>query len=79
MSDKYELKEGSFTLFENDKKTSDNHPDFKGKIKIPADVVPGAEYYIAGWEKQISSGKRLVNGKLDKIVEAKPSDEKINF
>lgn len=79
MSGKFELKAGQGSLFGNEKKTSDNHPDFKGKIKIPADAIPGAEYYIAGWEKQTSTGNRLVSLKFDKAVETSPGNDEINF
>ncbi len=31
---KYEMKDGSFSLFKNDKKLTEKHPDYKGSIKI---------------------------------------------
>ena len=39
-------KENSGTLFKNDRKTSDKHPDYKGAIN-----VNGAVLEIAGWIK----------------------------
>ena len=30
----YEMKDGSFSLFKNDKKLTEKHPDYKGSIKI---------------------------------------------
>ncbi len=44
----YETKAGTGTLFPNDRKTQDNHPDFKGKIKWHN----GTEAWLSAWEKE---------------------------
>ena len=44
----------SGVLFQNDKKTEDKHPNYKGKINIG-----GKEYDLAGWVKQGKSGQFL--------------------
>ncbi len=42
--DKYEMKDGSFSLFKNDKKLTEKHPDYKGSIKIN-----GVEHWFDAW------------------------------
>ena len=49
----YEHKANTGSLFPN-KKTADNHPDYKGKIKV-GDV----EYDLAGWIKKTDNGQFL--------------------
>lgn len=48
----YEIKNGQGNIFKN-KKESDNHPDYKGRIKTPE----GKEYDIALWVKEGQKGK----------------------
>lgn len=50
MSQKFEHKPGTGSLFQNDRKQKDNHPDWKGEININ-----GTIYEIASWWKE---GKR---------------------
>jgi hypothetical protein len=45
-------KEGSGTLFENDRKEQDNHPDWKGDI-----LIDGVSYWLSGWRKGGSNGR----------------------
>lgn len=40
------------TLGRNDRKTKDNHPDFRGSA-----MVDGVEYWLAAWVKQGPSGR----------------------
>lgn len=39
-------------LFKNDRKQSDNHPDYTGSINID-----GAEFWLSAWIKQGKKGK----------------------
>ena len=46
-------KPGSFTLFKNDRKEADNHPDYKGEGKD----LQGQSIEIAAWIKEGKKGK----------------------
>ena len=48
----YEMKEGSGSLFKNDRKEKDTHPDRTGSAKIG-----GVDYWVSGWIKQDRNGK----------------------
>lgn len=57
----YEMKDNSFSLFKNDKKTEDNHPDYTGKIRID-----GRELRLAAWVKS-KDGKAFFSGKVSEF------------
>ena len=44
------------SLFKNDKKTEDRHPDMSGTINID-----GTEYWISGWKKQSKAGTGFIS------------------
>jgi len=44
----YEQKPGQGSMFRNEKKTTDTHPDYKGSIMLP----DGTECWISGWIKR---------------------------
>jgi len=48
----YVPKEGSGSLFKNDRKTTENHPDYTGTI-----MVNGREHYLSAWVKEGKKGK----------------------
>lgn len=48
----YIPKEGSGSLFKNDRKTTETHPDFTGSI-----MVNGKEHYLSAWVKEGAKGK----------------------
>jgi uncharacterized protein (DUF736 family) len=44
------------SLFKNDKKTEEKHPDMSGSINID-----GTEYWISGWKKQSKQGANFLS------------------
>jgi hypothetical protein len=48
----YEPKEGSGSLFKNDRKEKPTHPDYAGTI-----MVNGKEHWLSGWLKEGKNGK----------------------
>ena len=49
----YEAKPGSFSLFKNDRKEKDTHPDYKGDGKD----LDGNPVWVLAWLKDGSKGK----------------------
>lgn len=47
----YEVRDLSGSLFKNDKRTSDNHPNAKGSA-----MVGGVEYWVSAWTKRDKNG-----------------------
>ena len=48
----YELKDNSGSLFRNEKKETDKHPNATGTV-----MVDGVEYWISAWTKEGAKGK----------------------
>jgi uncharacterized protein (DUF736 family) len=69
----YEHKANTGTLFPNKKKTAENQPDEKGKIKFG-----DKEYDLAGWYKEGTNG-RFLSLKLSEPFQPTPqsTSEKI--
>lgn len=70
----YIPKEGSGSLFKNDRKATENHPDYTGSI-----MVNGKDYWLSAWVKEGAKGKffSVSIGKEKQPVGFKPagSDE----
>jgi len=70
----YIPKEGSGSLFKNDRKTTENHPDYQGTI-----MVNNRECYLSAWVKEGKKGKffSVSIGKVKEPMGFKPagSDE----
>lgn len=54
-------------IFKNDRKTQDNHPDYKGSINIE-----GVEYWQAAWIKKSKDGKTFMSFSYELKDEAQP-------
>ncbi len=63
----YEMRDMSGSLFRNDKKEKDTHPDHRGSV-----MVEGVEYWLDGWINQTQAGKKYFGLKL-KRKDAQPS------
>lgn len=48
----YEQRDNSGSLFIEENKQSEKHPDYKGKA-----MIGGKLYYVSGWKKKSGSGK----------------------
>lgn len=48
----FEQRDNSGSMFANDRKTSDNHPDRSGTA-----MIDGVEYFVDGWIKRTKDGK----------------------
>jgi hypothetical protein len=48
----YEMKDGSANLFKNERKETQNHPDYTGSI-----MINGQEHYFSAWIKEGKKGK----------------------
>jgi len=57
---KYEMKEGSFSLFPNDKKRDEKDADWSGTIKL----ADGVEYWFNGYAKVTKTGRNYISGKI---------------
>lgn len=53
----YEPKPGDGSLFKNDKKTADNHPNATGYIIAHRDIKAGEKLQLAAWTKDGAKGK----------------------
>ena len=71
MSDYDDTNRGA--LFKNDKKESDNHPDYKGSIN-----VGGTEYWLSSWLKKSKAGATYMSlsVKAKDDAPAKPAAKK---
>lgn len=50
----YQHKPDSGSLFRNDKKDSDKHPDYKGSA-----LIDGKEYWLSAWVNDGKNGKYM--------------------
>ena len=66
----YELKDGDGSLFFNNRKSKENHPDYTGRVQLE-----GKLYRIAGWKRTTKTG----SGYLSLRVTAQPVNGQIDF
>jgi hypothetical protein len=52
----YEERDLSGSLFKNDKKTEDRHPDYKGSA-----LIGGVGYWVSAWIKTSQGGKKFMS------------------
>ena len=52
----YEQRDNSGSLFRNDKRETDNHPNLKGSA-----MIDGTEYWVSAWTKLSKNGEKWVS------------------
>ena len=52
----YEMRPDSGSIFKNDRKQSDNHPDYKGQA-----LIGGVEYWVSAWLKTSNNGTKFMS------------------
>lgn len=52
----YQQRDNTGSLWVNDRKTEDKHPDRTGTI-----IVDGVEYFLDGWLKETKDGKKFLS------------------
>ena len=61
----YEMRPGSGSLFKNDKRTEEKHPNAKGKIMLPN----GEVRWISAWTKTTSAGEKWQSLSIGDLVQ----------
>ena len=61
MAEEFRQKDNSGSLFTNQRKEKETHPDFTGRIKIGDDLLEairnGEELQLSGWRKTTKNGQ----------------------
>ncbi len=71
----YEMRPGQGSLFKNDKKTSERHPNLKGRLMLP----DGSVYWVSGWTKETSAGEKWISLALgDRVQQSQHEQAKSN-
>lgn len=60
----YEQRDNSGSLFGNNRKTQDNHPDRTGKA-----MIGGVMYWVNAWEKTTRDGKQWFSLSFKEITD----------
>ena len=55
----YEIKPNSGSLFKNDNKATDSHPDYKG-----SGLIDGVEYFLDAWINTAKDGSKYMSLKF---------------
>ena len=63
----YEIKDMSGSIFTNQGKSKETHPDFTGNFRIK-----GVDYSVAGWKKTAQSGLEYVSYKVEEKQDKVP-------
>ena len=54
----YEMHDNEGSLFRNDKKDTDKHPDYKGQA-----MIGGVEYWVSAWINETKTGTKYMKFK----------------
>lgn len=61
----YEMRVGSGSLFKNDRKEKETHPDLKGKVMLPN----GEVRWLSAWKKQTGAGAPWLSISVGELVQ----------
>jgi hypothetical protein len=61
----YEMRPGSGSLFKNDKKTEERHPNLKGKVMLPN----GEVRWLSAWTKKTAAGDTWLSLSVGDLVQ----------
>ena len=61
----YEMRAGSGSLFKNDKRTTESHPNLTGKVMLPN----GEVRWIKGWTKSTAAGEKWISLSVGDLVQ----------
>lgn len=61
----YEMRPGGGSLFKNDKKTDERHPNLKGRVMLPN----GEVRWISGWTKTTAAGEKWISLSVGDLVQ----------
>lgn len=61
----YEMRAGSGSLFKNDRKEKDTHPDLKGKVMLPN----GEVRWLSAWKKTTGAGAAWLSISVGELVQ----------
>ena len=67
----FEHKAGTFTLWKNDRKESNNHPDYKGQGKD----LDGNDVWVSSWIKTTENGGKFMSCSMQ-LKQAHPAERK---
>jgi len=72
----FEQRDNTGSIFKNDKKTTDAHPDGSGSA-----MIGGVEYWVSSWTKKDKNGnpwRSLAFKRKDEKPQAKPAKQEVN-
>jgi len=61
----YEMRAGSGSLFKNDRKEKETHPDLKGKVMLPN----GEVRWLSAWKKTTGAGAAWLSVSIGDLVQ----------
>lgn len=71
----YEQRDNSGSTFKNDRKTADNHPDYKGSA-----MIGGVEYWVSTWIKTSANGGKFYSHAFTpKQQQQRPASDDLPF
>jgi uncharacterized protein (DUF736 family) len=61
----YEMRAGQGSLFKNDQKTTDKHPNLKGRVMLPN----GEVRWASGWDKYTEAGEKWISLSIGELCQ----------